>query len=356
MSTTLLFLIGLALIIGGAELLVRGAIGLSKTLGIPPLIVGLTVVAFGTASPELAVCIDAARNGHSDISVGNIVGSNILNVLLILGLAAIVRPLAVAQQLVRLDVPIMIGASGLLMLVVLDRTIGMMDGVLFCALLVGYLILVVRISQKESREVQKEYENQYSPDARPGILRTLIDLATIGIGLTLLLTGTPRFVQGAVAIAQVLGLSEHVISLTIVSVGTSLPELATSVLASIRGQRDIAVGNVVGSNIFNIFAVLGISTLVAGGYTVSPAAIHVDIPVMIAAAFLCLPVFLTRNVISRGEGLLFVGYYVAYAAYLLLSVTDHGLLPIYRTVLIYVVIPLTLIPVLIGLLRAMKRR
>ncbi len=355
LHTVLLFLAGLALLIGGADLLVRGAVHISAALGVPPLVIGLTVVALGTASPELAVSINAARAGHADVSIGNIVGSNILNVLLILGLSALVRPLVVAQQLIRHEVPIMIGASVLLFLAALDGRIGMADGILMVGALAFYLVVVGRGAGKESRTVKDEYAREYAHPPPRSPLRIILPFLMVGAGLGALFVGTPWFTGGAVAFARALGVSELVISLTIVSLGTSLPEAATSVIASARGERDIAVGNVVGSNIFNILAVLGIASLAAGGIGVNRAAIRFDMPVMIAVAFLCLPVFFTNHTISRKEGALFLAYYGAYTTYLVLHAGADRSADLFGRIAFALVV-LTVIPVLIGVWRALRAK
>ncbi len=342
------------MIIGGAELLVRGSVKIASALGVPPLVIGLTVVAFGTASPELAVSINAAREGHADISVGNIVGSNILNVLLILGLSALVTPLMVARQLIRLDVPLMIAVSAITFALSLDGRLDARDGIFFVVLLLGYIGAVFFLGRKEKVKTG-EYLEEYGdkPKTRAGIL---IACLMLGSGLAALFAGTPLFVDSAVAFARSLGVSELVISLTIVSIGTSLPEVATSILASMRGERDIAVGNIVGSNIFNLLAVLGIAAIIAGGLDISPKVIRFDMPIMLAVALVCIPVFWTRGVITRMEGALFVLYYGLYMAYIVLSATHHPTLPGYQRMLLFVVMPLTLVALAVGIVGSVRAR
>lgn len=354
METGFSFLAGLVLIIGGAELLVRGSVKIASALGVPPLVIGLTVVAFGTASPELAVSINAAREGHADISVGNIVGSNILNVLLILGISAIVTPLMVARQLIRLDVPLMIAVTAVTFVLSLDGRLDGRDGVFFVTLLLGYIIAVFLLGRKEKKRTG-EYTEEYGekPKNLYGIVGAGILVAG---GLAALFAGTPLFVDSAVAFARSWGVSELVISLTIVSVGTSLPEVATSVLASMRGERDIAVGNIVGSNIFNLLAVLGIAAIIAGGLDISAKVIRFDMPVMLAVALVCLPVFWTRGIITRMEGALFVLYYGLYTTYIVLSATQSPTLPGYQRILGFVVLPLTLIALAVGIVGSVRAR
>jgi cation:H+ antiporter len=353
--TFILFVTGLGLLVGGAELLVRGASRLAAILGIPPLIIGLTVVAVGTSSPEIAVALQSSASGQADIALGNIIGSNIANVLLILGLAALVAPLAVPQLLIRQDVPIMIGASLLVLVLGLDGTLSWLDGFLLLAGIVAYIVFVAQQSRKESARVKAEYEAEFGvsqPQAARGWFRHLL---AVVIGLSLLILGAGWLVDGAVAFARVLGVSELIIGLTIVAVGTSLPELATSALASLRGQRDIAVGNVIGSCIFNLLLVLGLTLAVApGGVQVPAPVLYFDLPVMLATAIACLPIFLNGHTIYRWEGGLFLGYYASYTCYLLLASSQHALLEPFSLLMIYFVMPLTVITLLIVVWRSMR--
>lgn len=353
-ETLVLFVLGLLLLIGGAETLVRGASRLATALGISPLVVGLTVVAYGTSAPELAVTIQSTWTGQTDISVGNVVGSNILNVLLILGLSATIAPLMVSRQLVRLDVPLMIAVSVLLAGLAYDGRLGRIDGIGLVAGALAYTLWSIRQSYREGQEVQAEYNEAFGGTSRSR-WRILAQVAMVLAGLALLVVGARWLVDGAVAIATTLGLSELIIGLTIVAVGTSLPEVATSIIASLRGERDIAVGNIVGSNIFNILLVLGLASLMAPtGINVSAAALHFDIPVMIAVAIACLPIFFTGHVISRWEGALFTGYYLAYTLYLLLDAADHDALPIFSTVMLLFVVPLTALTLVLLVVRALR--
>jgi cation:H+ antiporter len=348
---------GLVILVFGAELLVRGAARLAAGLGIPALVIGLTVVAFGTSAPELAVSIKSAFAGQADIALGNVVGSNIFNVLFILGLAALITPLVVSQQLVRLDVPLMIAVSVLVLLLGLDGHLGRLDGALLFGGLIGYTLFLVRQSRRESAAVQAEYAQEYGTPGRLTRAQWLVNLALVLAGLALLVAGSRWLVDGAVAIARQFGVSELIIGLTIVAAGTSLPEVATSVVASLRGERDIAVGNVVGSNLFNLMSVLGLTSLIAPhGISVPAAALQFDIPVMIAVALACLPVFFTGHLIARWEGALFLGYYLAYMLYLILTVTRNGALPLFSAALIWFVIPLTVLTLVVVTLRALAQR
>ncbi|UCG38735.1 MAG: calcium/sodium antiporter [bacterium] len=351
------FVAGLLLLIGGAELLVRGATRLSLYIGIPPLVIGLTVVAFGTSAPELAVSVQSALAGQANIALGNVLGSNIFNVLFILGASALITPLVVTRKLVRVEVPIMIGVSVLLGGMAWDERIGRVDGTLLFG---GLLIYTVGSVLAGLRDRKVEEHGQRGALGRKDHAGRGLWVRSIGyviVGLILLVFGARWLVEGAVSMARFLGLDELVIGLTIVSAGTSLPEVATSIVASLRGERDIAVGNVVGSNIFNILGVLGLSSLMGPqGISVSPAVMRFDIPVMIAVAAACLPIFFTEKRISRWEGSLFLGYYGAYTLYLLLRGVHHRTLPVFNTIMLAFVIPLTVITVFVIALRALRSR
>ncbi|MBA2573134.1 MAG: calcium/sodium antiporter, partial [Gemmatimonadetes bacterium] len=228
--TLFLFIVGVGLLVGGAELLVRGASRLAGSFGVSPLVVGLTVVAFGTSAPELAVSVQASFDGRSDLAFGNVVGSNIANILLILGLAAVVTPLVVSRQLVRLDVPLMIAASVLLYLMALDGSISRVEGIVLFIGVVTYTTLLIRYGRRETALARAEAGIESAPPGGPWVANA----ALVAVGLGLLVLGSWWLVNGAVAIATALGVSELIIGLTVVAVGTSMPEIATSVLASIR--------------------------------------------------------------------------------------------------------------------------
>jgi cation:H+ antiporter len=347
MMTALMLLAGLGLLIWGADFLVKGASRVAAGFGISPLVIGLTVVAFGTSSPEMAISVSSAWKGEADIAVGNVIGSNIFNVLFILGLSALITPLLVSKQLVKVDVPIMIGVSVLAFVLSMDGRIAFWEGAILFAGVIAYTIFAIRLG-KASGETGEAIE---------GADRTWLNIALIVFGLILLVLGSQWLVRAAITIAEAMGVSELVIGLTIVAAGTSLPEVATSITAAIRGQRDIAVGNVVGSNIFNILAVLGLTAMVApGGLPVSEAAIHFDYPVMMAVAVACLPIFFVGYTIQRWEGAVFFGYYVAYTAYLILAATKHAALPVFSTAMMAFVVPLTVITLGIVLWREIRRR
>ncbi len=353
----LTFIFGLVFLIIGAEALVRGASRLASSLGIAPLIIGLTVVAFGTSSPELAVSLKASLANQADIALGNIIGSNIFNVLFILGLSALIVPLVVSRQLVRLDVPLMIGLSILVLLLSLDRNFGRVDGLLMLASLCGYLVFLIRQSRREVAPASDEFEQEYGGgrSASPQWLRNGV---LIIVGLGLLLLGSRWLVDSAVTFARHLGVSELIVGLTIVAAGTSLPEVVTSLFAALKGERDIAVGNVVGSNLFNIMGVLGIAGLVApGGVPISSAVLGFDLPVMIAVALACLPMFFTGGIISRWEGAVLLAYYATYTTYLILAAAQHDLLPVFNHVVLYFALPITAMSLLLIASReALQRR
>ncbi|MGE3177473.1 MAG: calcium/sodium antiporter [Vicinamibacterales bacterium] len=356
MSALALFVFGGALLIGGAELLVRGASRLAVAAGISPVVVGLTVVAFGTSSPELAVTIGSAYSGRADVALGNVVGSNIFNVLFILGLSALITPLMVAQRLVRLDVPLMIAVSVVTLLLGLDGRIGRIDGLVLFAGIVAYLVFLIRQERREAAAVQAEYAEAFGGDTRPRP-QWLLNTASVAAGLVLLVIGARWLVDAAAATAAALGVSELVIGLTIVAAGTSLPEVATSVLAALRGERDIAVGNVVGSNLFNLLAVLGLGSVFSPeGIAVPPGAVAFDIPVMIAVAVATLPIFFTGWTISRWEGAVFLGYYVAYTTYVVLDAAGHAALTTLGDAMIWFALPLTALTLLVLAVRAYGRR
>ncbi|MCZ6521852.1 MAG: calcium/sodium antiporter [Bacteroidetes bacterium] len=296
----------------GAEVLVRGASSLAIRLGISPLVVGLTVVAFATSSPELVVSIKAAIEGNPGIVVGNVVGSNICNIALILGVAAMISPMSIKTQVIKREIPIMIIVSVILLLILLDDTITRVEGVFLVIGIITYIILGYKYSMKErnNKEEIKEFE-EIIPKSPFKVWQSLVFIL---VGLGLLVFGSNLFVDGAVSIAEKFGVSQAVIGLTIVALGTSLPELTTSIVASFKNENDIAIGNAVGSNVFNILSILGISSLIR---PISDTGITmVDLSIMMFFTILILPFSKTKFTLSRWEGaLLFCGY-VAYIIYL----------------------------------------
>ena len=302
---------GLVLLYGGAEGLVRGASALALRMGLTPLVVGLTVVAFGTSAPELVVSLQAALAGRDAIALGNVVGSNVANIAFILGLAAILQPMRVHGQLLKLDVPMMLGSASLLVVMLLDGHLGRFEGGSLFAMLVLYLGYNVWKARTERQGLPPALA---APDV-PASLPAGRALFFAGAGLALLALGADLLVDGAVVMARAAGLSEAVVGLTVVAIGTSLPELATSLVATLRGEGDIALGNVVGSNIFNVLGILGISALVhpLERSGVAP----VDLLVMLAASMLLLPLLRSGLLLARWEGALLLSVYTVYMLYLL---------------------------------------
>lgn len=348
LTNWMLLVAGLVVLVIGAETLVRGASRLALRFGISPLVIGLTVVAFGTSSPELAVSVRSGLSGQADLALGNVVGSNIFNVLAVLGVTALIAPLVVQQQLVRFEVPLVVGLSVLVLVMAMDGRIGFFDGLLLASGLVAYTVLVIRQSRREGSAVQAEYEQEFGSGSAGWLGRLPVQIAFVLGGLGLLVLGASWLVDGAVAIARALEISEVVIGLTIVAAGTSFPELATSIVAAFRGERDIAVGNVIGSSVFNLLGILGVAAIVTpGGLSVAQGLVYFDIPVMIAVAFACLPIFSTGQRIARWEGGLFLAYYAAYIAYLVLAATEHDALSSFGSTMLGFALPLTGVTLLV---------
>jgi len=310
------FLVGLVALYFGAEWLVRGAARLARGFGVSPLVVGLTVVAFGTSSPELVVSVLAAVREQADVAMGNVVGSNILNIALILGLAAIVRPLRAQMRLIVRETPIMIAAGLVLVFLGLDGAVGRLDGVLLLTGLAVYVMFVLRTARRERVEIQQEFaEFERAGEMEPagrGRARAALLVATGLVGLAI---SARLLVDASLFFARALGVSELLISVTIVALGTSLPELATSVLAAWRNEADIAVGNIVGSNVFNILGILGLAGLLHP-VALNPGLLRLEIPVMLAASILLAPILATGLRIGRLEGALMVIGYALFTAVL----------------------------------------
>lgn len=340
--TVVWFIAGLVLLVGGAELLVRGAAALARAAGISSLVVGLTVVAFGTSSPEMAVSVEAGLAGNGDIAVGNVVGSNSFNVLFILGVSALVAPLVVSRQLLRQDIPIMVAISLLPIILGWDGRISAIEGGISVLLLVVYTVWLIRQSRRAGAVPDApDAEAPLTGGPAVGWRGMALNLALAIGGLVILVLGARWLVYSAVVFAEAAGVDKLIIGLTIVAAGTSLPEVATSLIAAFRGQRDIAVGNVVGSNIFNLLGILGLAaTLAPGGLAINPSLLRLDVPVMFGAALACLPICFTGGRITRSEGLLLLGGYVAYTVYLVLNARQHPLLEPVGTILAWVLLPL----------------
>jgi cation:H+ antiporter len=356
----LLFILGIAVLSVGAELFVRGASRLATMFGVSSLIIGLTVVAYGTSAPEVAVVVQAGFQGQGDMAFGNIIGSNISNFMLILGISALLAPLVVSQRLIRLEVPLLLVISAVVFLAAFDGQISRVEGGLLVFGAVVYTVFVIQQSRGENRRNKKPGSSVKDSDggekgsAEPKVswIRNLVMLLA---GLAGLVLGANWLVTGATGMARILGISELVIGLTVVAVGTSLPELATSIAATLRGERDLAIGNVIGSNLFNLLLVLGVgAALVPQGLAVPSSSISFDIPVMIAVTAACLPLFFSGYIISRGEGFMLLVYYAAYTAYLLLFSVEHDLLPAYSTVMLRYILPLTAILLVFVLARTFQ--
>jgi cation:H+ antiporter len=371
--TALVLLGGLVLLAAGGEVLVRGAKQIASALGLSSLVIGITVVSFATSAPELAVTLGATLSGNPGLAIGNVVGSNIANVLLILGVCAVITPLAVRSQLVRLDIPVVIVMSALVLLLAADRGISRLDGALLLAALVVYIVVTITIGRRRRWHAPADVERDSIEQAsdveedgtRPGAAgrpnmpgelpaggeeggaggkRPVMALGLVAIGVAMLVGGANLLVSGATDVASAFGVSDLVVGLSVVAIGTSLPELAASLVALLRGERDLAVGNIVGSCLFNIGAVLGLTAVIASdGIPVADAAVRLDLPVMIAAAMALAPVAFTGFTVARWEGALFVAFYVAYVAYVLLDATGHDAVEPLSGVMLGFVIPITVL-------------
>ncbi len=337
---------GLLLLIAGAESLVRGAVRLAAALKIRPLVVGLGVVALGSSVPQLAVSLQATFVGTPDIAVGSLVGSNIFSLLVTLGLSALIIPLRVSRQLLRLDIPLLIAASALVFGLALNEQLGRLEGGVLLLALVGYLGILWRQSRHPGRVA-----------AAQGTAPWLKCLGMMLGGLLLLGAGSHWLLEAALELATDFGLSDRVIGLTIVAVGTSLPELATSLVAAFRGHREIAVGNVIGSNLFNLLGVLGLTAVLAPApLSVSPNALDFDLPVMLGVTLLCLPLFYSGYRVTRIEGLVLLGLYVAYGLHVVAFTTGMPLAARLEELMLFYVLPVLAAVVLWGTLRAWRRQ
>ncbi len=358
--TVLFLVLGLVALVVGAESLVRGASRLAISFGVSPLVVGLTIVAFGTSAPETAVSVGAVLGGTTDLAVGNVVGSNIFNILVILGLSALVKPLIVNAQIVRQELPVMIGASVLLVLFALDARLQRVEALVLLAGVIAYTIFLVRQSRAETRATAREYAEGVDPaEQQPKPAwdsHWAVQVLMVFVGLGLLVLGSELLVDAAVTIAKSLGVSDLVIGLTIVAAGTSLPEVATSVLAAMRGQRDIAVGNVIGSNTFNILLCLGAAgTISSDGLGMAPSVLALDLWVMLGVAALTIPLFIPGFVVTRPNAALILALYVAYAAYLVMDAQASPLAADFAHVMMRIALPATLVVLVVFMVRGAAR-
>ncbi|MEE4139372.1 calcium/sodium antiporter [Pseudomonas viridiflava] len=340
--------VGLLLLLIGAELSVRSAVHLAALFKIRPLIIGLTVVAMGTSAPQMAVSLQAAFSDNTDIAVGSVIGGNIFSVLVILGLCALVTPLRVARQVLRVDIPLMIGACLLVIALSLTGEFSKFDGVLLLAALLLCLFIVVRQGGHAPRHGHADTTE------KP---RALMRIAMLAAGLLLLTSGGHLLVDASVVIAINLGLSERIIGLTVIAIGTSLPALMTSLIAAMRGERDIAVGNVIGSNLFNLLGVLGLTALVAPvPLTISPNALVFDLPIMLGVAILCVPLFYSGYRIDRVEGLFLLSLYLTYGLHIVSISTGMLLAERLEGMMLRFIVPLLGVIVAFGVVRAWRRQ
>lgn len=319
-------ILGLGILVAGGELMVRGSADLAAALGVPSIVIGLTVVAFGTSAPELAVSLNAAFQGNANISISNVVGSNIFNVLLILGVSALITPLLIHSQMIKREVPILIFVTALFFGFSYDQSITTIEGWVLFLGIIAYTSWVVYESlqhRKANKELEKQSEQEFGgPEHTKSSIPKSIMITVIGLALIML--GAEWLVDGAIGMAQALGVSDTVIGLTIVAAGTSLPEVVASVMAAIKGERDIAVGNVIGSNLYNILSIVGLSAIIVpSGLSVDPSMLQFDYWVVLGAAVLCWPFFKTGNELSRWEGFVFFGGYVAYTTFVVMKATGQ---------------------------------
>ncbi len=309
---TIFIIAGIIGLFAGAESLVRGSSSLALQIGVSPLVVGLTVVAFATSSPELVVSIKAAIEGNPGIAVGNVVGSNICNIGLILGVAALISPMQVTNQLVKREIPIMIVAGFILLALLIDDSISKVEGVLLILGIISYVVFSYLYSKKDN--VLRSL-NEFSETIQPGKTKNIwLSLLMIIVGLGMLLGGAHFFVNGAVEVAERLGVSKAVIGLSLVALGTSLPELITSVVASLRNENDIAIGNAVGSNVFNVLSVLGFSSVIK---PINNSGVsYIDLIIMMLFMIVILPMCKSGFILKRFEGGILLAGYIGYLIFL----------------------------------------
>ena len=316
---------GLVAMIVGAEALVRAGSWLASQLGIRPIIVGLTVVSIGTSMPELAVGVVAATEGNGSLAVGNIAGTNMVNLLLILGLSALILPLAMQMQTLRFDLPVIAAAGLLLWALAANGVLSRLDGLVLVLCAIAYTAALIRTSRRESREIDEEFAAEYGDEnsaiaERSGAGRMARHVGLLLGGIVIVVVGADWLVDGAVGMARAFGVSDALIGLTVVAIGTSAPELVTTVVSTVRGERDIAIGNLLGSSIYNILLILGITALVpAHGLVLDSNLVRVDIPIMVVATLACVPIFITGRRVGRVEGGAMMVAYLAYLAFVLMT-------------------------------------
>lgn len=347
---------GLLLLIVGAEFLVRAAVRIAARLRVRPLMIGLSVVALGSSAPQLAVSVQATLALSPDLAVGSVVGGTLFNLLVTLGLSALIVPLRVSRQLVRIDIPMMIGASLLVLGLGWDGTLGHYDALVLLLGLAVYIAVLLRQSRHSIRPAIASPLNTPGPVARPW-LRDVNSAVRIVVGLALLTYGGQLLVTGASDMALELGLSERIVGLSVIAISASVPELATSLIAALRGERDIAVGNVIGSVLFNLLGVLGVTALIAPTpLSISPNALSFDLPIMLGVCALCLPMFYTGLRVTRAEGALLIGLYGLYAAYVALFTTGMPQAQWVQKTMFYGVLPALAAYLAFGAWRLWRRK
>ena len=321
MSSVLLLIAGLAGLLIGAELLVRGGSNLAIRLGVTPIVIGLTVVSIGTSMPELAIGIDAARQGSPGLAVGNIVGTNLVNLLLILGISALIRPISLDSRILRFDLPAMTAASVLVFIMARDGFLDRVEGVVLFLASVGYTLVILRTSRKDSAQLRAESStDNAAPETADHASRPVLDLIYLLGGIAVIVVGADLLVDGAATAARSLGVSDAIVGLTIVAIGTSAPEFVTTLLSTLRGDRDIALGNLLGSSVYNLALILGLTILFAPAVVEVPAEVlDGDLVLMAVGAIASVPVFLSGRRINRVEGGVFVAAYGVYLAWLLIA-------------------------------------
>ena len=317
------FLAGLGALVVGAEVMVRGSARAASRLGISPIVVGLTVVSIGTSMPELAVGVIAASEGSGALAVGNIAGTNVVNMLFVLGLSALILPLAIEMRTLRFELPVMAGAAILLWVLAANGVLSRIDGLILVIGAIAYTVAVILASRRERQEAVAEFAEAYPADAtRTSGHRTVLHIGMMLAGIAVVVLGAEWLVDAAVGMAREFGVSDALIGLTVVAIGTSAPELVTTVVSTLRGERDIAVGNLLGSSIYNILLILGVTCLVpAHGLELTPALVRIDIPIMVGVTLACIPIFISGRRVGRFEGGAMVGAYVAYLVFLLATQT-----------------------------------
>ena len=336
-------LVGIGLLFAGGEVFVQGSVTLSLIFGIPQLLIGLTVVSFGTSAPELFVSVGSVLQGMDSLAVSNVVGSNIFNVMVVLGSSALVMPLRVESRLVRRDVPLMIAVSAAVWGMASAGRVTWQAGAALLLALVINSIWEIRTAREEPEAVEEAEPDVNPEQGKRGVGKALLSLL---LGILLLGVGSKVLVNGASGAAAILGVSQAVIGLTIVSAGTSMPELITSLVAAIKGKTDLAIGNVVGSNLLNQLLVLGTSSVAAsgaGGLEVGPLLIERDMPVMVITALACMPIFWTKGQITRLEGGILVGLYIFYVVDQVLPRTLPTWQDEFRLVMLCVVLPAVIV-------------